>query len=126
MIREVTFLTDVTVTLISDRVKFHPWGIAGGGEGVGNRFWIETPEGRRPMKSKDFQRVKAGDTLSLHTTGGGGYGDPRERNPDAVRRDVATEKSARARQEGLRLGRNPPGRRRIILPFDEFITRRYT
>ncbi len=92
MIREVTFLTDVTLTLISDRVKFHPWGIAGGGEGVGNRFWIETPEGRRPMKSKDFQRVKAGDTLCLHTTGGGGYGDPGERNPDAVRRDVADGK----------------------------------
>ena len=29
-----------------------------------------------------------GATVHLHTGGGGGYGDPRERDPEAVRRDL--------------------------------------
>jgi N-methylhydantoinase B len=33
-------------------------------------------------------KVVEGDLLELQTPGGGGYGDPRERPPDAVARDV--------------------------------------
>ena len=95
--REVTFLTDVTTTSISDRVKFKPWGINEGGEGIGNTFFIDTPDGPRPMKSKDFQRAKSGETLCIHTTGAGGYGPVEERDPEAVRLDVADGKISPAR-----------------------------
>ena len=33
--------------------------------------------------------LKAGDRVRVGTPGGGGYGDPRERDPELVRRDVA-------------------------------------
>jgi N-methylhydantoinase B len=33
--------------------------------------------------------LSAGDVVTFLTAGGGGYGDPKERAPDAVKRDVA-------------------------------------
>jgi N-methylhydantoinase B len=39
-------------------------------------------------KEQDIS-LKAGDRVRVETPGGGGYGDPRERNPDEVRRDIA-------------------------------------
>jgi N-methylhydantoinase B len=32
--------------------------------------------------------LKAGDRVRVRTPGGGGYGDPRQRDPELVRRDV--------------------------------------
>jgi N-methylhydantoinase B len=32
--------------------------------------------------------MRAGDRVRVRTPGGGGYGDPRERDPSLVRRDV--------------------------------------
>ena len=49
------------------------------------------------MKSKDFQRAKSGETLCIHTTGAGGYGPVEERDPEAVRLDVADGKISPAR-----------------------------
>ena len=37
-------------------------------------------------------RVHAGDQLVLETAGGGGYGDPANRDPEAVRDDVRNRK----------------------------------
>ncbi len=97
MMREITFLTDVTVTSITDRVKFKPWGIGMGGEASGSEFLIDSPDSPRRMKSKDLQRLKTGDTLCMHTTGGGGFGDSKERDLELVRLDVADEKISPAR-----------------------------
>jgi N-methylhydantoinase B len=41
-----------------------------------------------PLKGKS--RIEAGDRLLVRYPGGGGYGDPRERDREAVREDVAT------------------------------------
>jgi len=109
MMREITFLTDVTVTSITDRVKFKPWGIGKGEDGSGSEFLIDSPDSSRQMKSKDLQRLSAGDTLCMHTTGGGGYGDSKERNSELVRLDVADEKISPMRaHEKYAWDGNPP------------------
>ena len=41
------------------------------------------------MPSKLLTRVRAGDRLIVETAGGGGYGDPRQRDREAVREDGA-------------------------------------
>ena len=49
------------------------------------------PEGPSPeaLASKTVNRpLKRGDVFSMWTQGGGGYGNPRERDPEAVRRDL--------------------------------------
>jgi N-methylhydantoinase B len=69
-----------------------PPGLFGGRDGAVNEVIVE--QGGRtytsPHWSKDEDiRVTAGDLLIVRTPGGGGYGDPFERDPALVRRDVA-------------------------------------
>ena len=40
------------------------------------------------LSSKEVRELKRGDIISYRLAGAGGYGDPRERNPDAVKADV--------------------------------------
>ena len=51
------------------------------------------------LKGKGKQQIPAGDVLVFQTPGGGGYGDPRKRDPRKVARDYAagliSKKSAR-------------------------------
>jgi N-methylhydantoinase B len=50
---------------------------------------VELADGSRTRYSKVTRlKVPKGATVHLHTGGGGGYGDPRQRDPEAVRRDL--------------------------------------
>ncbi len=90
-----------------ERGKHGPPGAAGGENAARNRFLYPTPEGPRepPMISKMVGiKLKKGDRLRLETPGGGGHGDARARNADAVSRDLAlgyvSEDGARAYRGG--------------------------
>lgn len=79
------------VFLFGERGRFAPPGVAGGQPGARNRFFY--PVGNElkspPMASKMVGiSLRRGQRLRLETPGGGGYGDPRERSPEAVSRDV--------------------------------------
>lgn len=71
------------------RSKFPPWGIAGGGRGTPNYFIIYR-RGRPPLKTRKVAalQLRRGDLIRLVTGGGGGYGEPRERDPQLVLNDV--------------------------------------
>lgn len=71
-----------------DRFRFPPYGLAGGKPGslgrlVRIRDGVATPI---PPKS-DGVILKRGDILRLETSGGGGFGDPAKRAPEAAARD---------------------------------------
>jgi N-methylhydantoinase B len=70
MIREFEFLSPAEVTLLTERRRYAPWGIAGGGEGAKgeNRLNGELLPGKTSIE------VKAGDCLSVATPGGGAWG----------------------------------------------------
>ncbi|MCD7098790.1 hydantoinase B/oxoprolinase family protein [Stenotrophomonas sp. MMGLT7] len=72
-----------------ERFDFQPWGVAGGGAGNPSQVWLNagTPEARDIGKF-DRLRLKAGDTLTIVTPGGGGYGHPHDRDPQRVFEDV--------------------------------------
>ncbi len=80
------------VFLFGERGRFAPPGVLGGEAAAMNRFSFETEEGTRspPFASKmvgiDLHR---GRHLRLESPGGGGFGPVRERDPQAVARDVA-------------------------------------
>ena len=57
----------------SDRHKYPPRGILGGGDGSPTR--IEFRDGTRPHQ-KGRTVMQPGELLGLHFPGGGGYGDP--------------------------------------------------
>ncbi len=73
-----------------DRSFFRPWGTLGGrAAGLADMVVNPgTPEERR-MGSKDTAILQPGDVLEVRSAGGGGRGDPREREPWRVARDVA-------------------------------------
>jgi N-methylhydantoinase B len=73
IVREFRFLAPAEVTLLSDRRKRGPWGLAGGGSGKPglNTLVRKGQESKLPGKSR-FE-VRAGDVLRIETPGGGGY-----------------------------------------------------
>jgi N-methylhydantoinase B len=82
-------LEDAYVTSAFERTKARPWGLAGGLEGRPNAGVLRLPDGtRRPFAKATRMKVPKGATLELHSGGGGGYGPPSERDPEAVRADV--------------------------------------
>jgi len=88
--RELTVLGhSPTMTLGSDRLKIPPWGLAGGEPGGTVGSFIEKPDGVREMlPSKVTRSVEPGTRIVLRTAGGGGYGDPKRRDPQKVGQDV--------------------------------------
>jgi N-methylhydantoinase B len=54
-------------------------------------------EGGRPLPGKLTMAIKRGDVFSHRSAGPGGWGDPLERDPARVARDVKNEFVSRAR-----------------------------
>ncbi len=73
----------------TDRVRLAPYGLFGGGEGSHTRIEIERAGAVIKLKSKDRVDLKAGDILTLYSSGGGGFGRACERDPRLVADDVA-------------------------------------
>jgi N-methylhydantoinase B len=72
--REILLLADAQVTLLSERRRFAPYGLAGGQAGqTGENLLIRGGE-VIPLPAKGSFEVLAGDILSLRTPGGGGFG----------------------------------------------------
>ncbi len=92
--RDVEILpSEATVSLLGDRQVLQPWGLDGGKSGARGRYSILRRDGRvRKLVSKCVVNVRGGDTLSLSTPGGGGYGSPSERPAELVKADRADEK----------------------------------
>ncbi len=86
--REFEFLTDVSFATVSDRQKFRPWGIAGGGEALGTEYSLISGKEKKPVRTKSMGSAKKGDVLSIRTAGGGGYGDPKERSRESIKKDI--------------------------------------
>jgi N-methylhydantoinase B len=84
-----TMREDSYVTAAIERTKNPPWGLEGGGVSVPNIAEIVLPDGSRKRFGKATRlHCPTGSTLELHTGGGGGYGNPAERDPEAVREDI--------------------------------------
>jgi N-methylhydantoinase B len=92
-IYEIEALADggAEVFLLGERGKYPPPGANGGGTAALNRFVYETDNGERtpPLVSKVTDvKIRRGQKVRLETPGGGGFGDPPERDPARIARDV--------------------------------------
>jgi N-methylhydantoinase B len=83
---------EARASFVMDHGRFGPQGAAGGRDGGPNQIQIRYADGRTyrpPHLSKDQGlRIQPGDTVRVSTPGGGGFGDPFERDPEKVLRDV--------------------------------------
>lgn len=78
-----------TLSVISERFKIAPWGLSGGRDGkLGEALVVKASGEEVRLGSKQTSRIERGDTFIIRTAGGGGYGDPLERDPSLVLEDV--------------------------------------
>lgn len=71
------------------RTMMPPWGLHGGGDAMPNDAFVESPGGgRRSVVATSRHRITPGESIVMHTGGGGGYGDPLERPVELVAGDV--------------------------------------
>jgi N-methylhydantoinase B len=75
LIREIELLSDAVVTILSERRRHAPYGIAGGLEGaLGSNHHSSSDGQGRAVPGKTTFEAKAGDRIRMETPGGGGSG----------------------------------------------------
>ncbi|MFP3298180.1 MAG: hydantoinase B/oxoprolinase family protein [Thermocladium sp.] len=78
----------VTVTVLADRGRHSPWGLMGGGPGAPTEVIVKRGRKRIKVDTKVTLDLEEGDYVEIRTAGGGGYGDPAQRDPESIRRDI--------------------------------------
>ncbi len=88
--REYQLLEDATVTRRFDRTRYPPNGLAGGAKGSRSRFVIRLgSEREQETQGSGRFEMRTGERFLLQSAGGGGFGDPSRRDPEALARDLA-------------------------------------
>ena len=99
---------EVSFTVLADRDRWGPWGLFGGLPGRKARYVLNPDGEATELGSKVTLELKPGDVVSYRTCGGGGYGPPEERDPQAVLTDVGEGKvSAERAREVYRVAIDP-------------------
>jgi N-methylhydantoinase B len=91
VVRDIRIIADEGILASRlENVKYPAWGVNGGHSGRPGRLIVNpgTPEERELKPLSDNNRLCQGDLLRLMTPGGGGWGDPLERDVARVRDDV--------------------------------------
>jgi len=76
ILREYRLLAPADATLLADRRRIPPWGLAGGGPGRPGCGTLTRAGGAvESLPGKFERRLEPGDTLTIETPGGGGWGE---------------------------------------------------
>ena len=90
--REYRLLAEEAILQVrSDRHAFRPFGLYGGGPGRPSMNYLNPDTNPEPLPSKLTMTMRRGDLFRHEVAGGGGWGDPLERDPALVLRDVLNE-----------------------------------
>ncbi len=92
--KQIRMLKDGHFMSIADRSILACWGVRGGKAGQPFQVTIDAggPHEREVDALADAEPVVAGEVIRIRTTGGGGWGNPLERDPALVVRDVVWRK----------------------------------
>jgi N-methylhydantoinase B len=92
--REVRVLVPSSrLSVLAEKAVLPPFGVCGGAAGATNRFWVR--RGDRPIQPSPLPGkvggfpIQPGDVVLMESSGGGGFGDPLERDPARVAADLA-------------------------------------
>jgi N-methylhydantoinase B len=92
--RAVRILAPSTrLSVLAEKAVLPPFGVCGGEPGARNRFWVSRdgqPIAPSPLPGKvSGFPLEPGDVLMMESSGGGGFGDPLDRDLALVAADVA-------------------------------------
>ena len=90
---------EATLQVRSDRRDFRPFGLYGGSPGAASENYLNPATEKLPLPSKLTRMFKKGEVFRHVHPGGGGWGDPLERDPTLVLRDVRNEFLSAAKAE---------------------------
>ena len=101
--KEVRVLNDALFLSVADRSILSCWGLKGGRAGAPFKVTIDPggPNERVLTGLVNDHQVTAGELVRIETTGGGGWGDPLERDPESVVLDVVQGKVTRPEDYGV-------------------------
>jgi N-methylhydantoinase B len=86
--RDITCLAETArVSFLTDRRLTRPYGVAGGEAGAPGQNVLIRDGQESPLPSKGTATLHHGDTISIRTPGGGGFGPPSKRDEASVVRD---------------------------------------
>ncbi|MFG1707855.1 hydantoinase B/oxoprolinase family protein [Nonomuraea sp. M3C6] len=86
--RTYRFTAPSTGICLVYKTRTKPWAIGGGRPGENNQIILNPGTGREVVQGGSYNRLETGEVLVNNTGGGGGYGDPFEREPQRVAADV--------------------------------------
>lgn len=87
--RRYELLQDALVVRRYEKAKFPSTGSAGGNDGRKSRFVRIGANGdETDLPAAGRYEMKAGEGFYIDKAGGGGYGDPKKRDPEAIRADI--------------------------------------
>lgn len=90
--RDYRFLGEEGILQVrSDRRVYRPYGLYGGGPGKPSMNYLNPDAGGQLLPSKLTMNITYGDVFRHELAGAGGWGDPLERDPQAVLKDVRNE-----------------------------------
>jgi N-methylhydantoinase B len=78
LIRGIEFLSPVTVTLVTERRKTRPYGLAGGRSGLSGVNRLIRDDQETELPGKVTIELESGDRIIIESPGGGGWGKPIE------------------------------------------------
>jgi N-methylhydantoinase B len=82
-------LSDCFMTATFERTKNPGWGLIGGRSGRRNQLLLEYADGHVEEFIKVTSHpIPANSVIQFHTGGGGGYGQPEERDVEAIQSDI--------------------------------------
>lgn len=84
------FLCEGTISIHDDRWFVPPWGVNGGHPGKRARKILEKADGTQEIVGNKVEEIHVAENDQLHfiTWGGGGWGDPLERDPELIGKEV--------------------------------------
>ena len=83
---------EASFTILADRERWGPHGLFGGLPGERAHYVLNPDADATELGSKVTVELEENDVVSYRTCGGGGYGPPEDRDPDAVLSDVRNGK----------------------------------
>jgi N-methylhydantoinase B len=93
LVRDFRFTGEEAILQVrSDRRDFLPYGLAGGRPGTPSTNILNPETEARLLPTKFTMNIRGGDVLHHIQPGGGGHGNPLERDPALVLEDVLDEK----------------------------------
>jgi N-methylhydantoinase B len=90
---------EAMLSVRADRSAVQPFGLYGGSPGAPSENWLDPDGKKRKLPSKPTMQFRKGDVFRHIHAGGGGWGDPLERDPEAVLKDVRNQFVSAARAE---------------------------